>query len=131
MIYTKCMKLLAAILVFLLAAPPVQAGFCDMEAANGEPPHHAGMQHGDASERDATPAGHDCCKGGGDRALDGADSNCSTMLHCGACVAGFVALNAVVISATAPLRSACFVAGSEPLTPSHAALPYRPPIRFS
>ena len=38
------MKLLALILVIMIAALPVQTGFCDMQPSGGENPHMA-MQH--------------------------------------------------------------------------------------
>jgi hypothetical protein len=124
------MKLLPAILVFLLTFPPVQAGFCDMDQGTGDA-QHASMQHGDGGKHDTQPTGHDCCGSPGDGGRDDADSDCGNMLQCGACVAGLAALTATVTAAAAPLRTARVVAGTEALAPSHGALPYRPPISLS
>ena len=76
------MKLLAATLVFMIAAQPVQAGFCDMEmgsdAAAGPGQHHPEKAADD----------HGCCD-----PSDGDDRlPCSERMHCGSCSIGVAAI---------------------------------------
>jgi hypothetical protein len=122
------MKLLAAILVFMIAAQPVQAGFCDMQPSGGSAAHagmqHDGMQHDKQSE---PPPAHDCC------APTGADGsgNCDNMVQCGACVAAVAVVSAVPAIGSVPdLAFRSFLNDSD-VPPSHASPPYRPPIFIS
>jgi hypothetical protein len=54
------MKLLAPILVFLIAAQPAAAGFCDMDAAGDSPAQAAMAHHGETQGMDDSGS-HDCC----------------------------------------------------------------------
>jgi len=68
------MKLLAALLVFMIAAQPVQAGFCDLDLSDGAEPH-TGMVHDAAM----ASSDHDCCQ-----SPDTEDGRvCSDMAQCG------------------------------------------------
>jgi hypothetical protein len=112
------MKLLAATLVFMIAAQPVQAGFCDMEmdsdAAAGPGQHHPEKASDD----------HGCCD-----PSDGDDRlPCSERMHCGSCSTGVAAIPIAVVPATAPEWTAPPVMNAGVLAPSHASPPYRPPI---
>lgn len=116
------MKLLAAILVVLIAAQPVQAGFCALDASGDDDPH-AAMQHGHATD----DGGHSCCQ------TSGADENqdCGATMPCGSCAAGLLAPLFVPPTTTLWL-SADYAVSSEGLVlPSHATPPFRPPISIA
>ncbi|MDX1380276.1 MAG: hypothetical protein R3233_04105, partial [Xanthomonadales bacterium] len=93
------MKLLAAILVFLLAVPPVQGGFCDMGGMDtaDSAGRHASMHHGadaDDSGHDRARnegAGHACCAPAGQRGQPDSGSGCADM-PCGSCSLGVQAV---------------------------------------
>ena len=115
------MKLLAATLVFMIAAQPVQAGFCDMEmgsdAAAGPGQHHPEKAADD----------HGCCD-----PSDGDDRlPCSERMHCGSCSIGVAAIPIAVLPAAAPEWTAPPALNIWVLAPSHASPPYRPPIAIS
>jgi hypothetical protein len=113
------MKLLAVILVFMIAAQPVQAGICDMMQSDG----HAGMQHdgGDPA------AGHDCCE------PDGSDqgSDCDNMVQCGSCAAGLAGIASLPGQVSSPVATRLALLGDGCISPSHAAPPFRPPTHIS
>lgn len=134
------MKFLAAILVFMIAAQPVQAGFCDMQPS-GDSSFHADMQHAGTHESHMQHAGtqhhgskpaaaHDCCApvAPGDSEPGG---QCGNHMACGFCAAGLSA-----IAAFAPAL-AVWNTGDRPVmtegrvVTGHAAPPYRPPIDLS
>jgi hypothetical protein len=122
------MKLLAAILVFMIAAQPVQAGFCDMQPS-GDSAAHAGMQH-DGIQHDMQGKGqpaHDCCAPAGE---DGG-GNCDNMVQCGACSVAAAAV--FVLPAIGPVPDLVFRSclNDSDVPPSHASPPYRPPIHIS
>jgi hypothetical protein len=116
------MNWLAVILGLLIAAQPLQAGFCDMEATADAAPH-AGMQH----DSDQRASGHDCCQ-----PPDSEESrDCNDMLQCAPCATALPAVPAMfpeVRYAGDPHR-----AGPDHgrLTPSHSVPPFRPPITIS
>lgn len=116
------MKLLAALLMFMIAAQPVQAGFCDLGLSGAADPH-AAMQHGQGSDA----SGHDCCQ-----PADAAnpDRGCSDM-PCGTCTAGVqaVAFAAPVAAHLPAFREVVLSDGQ--ITPSHSSPPYRPPTYIS
>lgn len=115
------MKLLAAMLVLMIAAQPVQAGFCDMDLS-GDSSSHAGMQHG----MDTDSSAHDCCQSP-DRDRD---MGCSDM-PCGTCVAGVLAIPpASSLPALTPV-GALINLYEGVITPSHSSPPFRPPIFIS
>jgi hypothetical protein len=122
------MKLLAAILVFMIAAQPVRAGFCDMQPSGDSAAHgsmqHGGMQHDMPGE--GHPA-HDCCAPAGE---DGGE-NCDSMVQCGACSVAAAAVFA--LPAIGPVPDLAFRSGlnDSDVPPSHASPPYRPPIHIS
>ena len=119
------MKLLAALLVFMIAAQPVQAGFCDTEPS-GSSNAHAGMQHGGAPEHGA----HDCCQSpGADSESDGG-ADCSDM-RCGSCVAGAQAIPPAAALPTPAPSMPLERLGTDGICPSHASPPFRPPIHIS
>jgi hypothetical protein len=119
------MKLLAAMLVFMLAAQPLQAGFCDMDLSGGSA-SHAAMQHG----MDAENSAHDCCQSPPAGSDPDRDSGCSDM-PCGTCVAGVQAVPpAAALPALAPVG--VYIDLYEGVvTPSHSSPPFRPPIFIS
>lgn len=119
------MKLLVAMLVLMIAAQPVQAGFCDMERS-GDSGSHASMQHG----MDAENSAHDCCQLPRVGSDPGRDSGCSDM-PCGTCVAGVLAIPpAASLPALAPV-GALINLYEGVITPSHSSPPFRPPIFIS
>jgi len=119
--YYKRMKLLTALLVFMIAAQPVQAGFCGM-GSSGDSGPHAAMQH----DQEPQPAGHDCCQ---TPDSDG-DQNCSEM-PCGSCATGLQAVPlAAQLVAIRPVTQH-FSLGEGWVSPSHTSPPFRPPISNS
>ena len=123
------MKLLVALLVLMIAAQPVQAGFCYMDLSGG-PGDHAGMNHGS----DAGEAAHGCCQSpagdSGSTSGPGTETGCSDM-PCGTCVASVAAIPpARCLAALAPV-GAHVQLGAGLVTPSHASPPFRPPILIS
>jgi DNA-binding transcriptional LysR family regulator len=122
------MKLLAAILVFMITAQPVQAGFCDMQPS-GDSAAHAGMQHGGMQHdtQEDGRQGHDCCA----PADEDGSRDCDNMVQCGTCSVATAAVAVEPAIAPVPewaLRS--YLNGSG-VPPSHASPPYRPPIFIS
>ena len=112
------MKFLAAFLVLMIAAQPVQAGFCDMDVG-GDSPAAAGQHHSDGASD-----GHACC----DKNDDSDGPSCSDRMHCGSCATGVAALLPATLPASLPeLGSPAPFAGGV-IAPAHAAPPYRPPI---
>ena len=132
------MKLLATILVFLLAVPPVQGGFCDMggmDTANGADPH-ASMHHGaDANGSGNDRAGHDttrhaCCAPGAQGGQPDTGSDCSDM-PCGSCSLGVQAVTFAAPLAMPLPTTHHTILSEDLLSPSHSSPPYRPPTRIS
>jgi len=121
------MNFLAAILAIMIAALPVQVGFCDMQPSGGEDPHMA-MQHGDGDHGQAR--GHDCCNPGVDTD-DGQDPGCDGMSHCGPCAAGLVAVFTGAAPVVMPVAATSHFETSATLAPSNSSLPFRPPIYIS
>jgi hypothetical protein len=119
------MKLLVAMLVLMIAAQPVQAGFCDMDLS-GDSTSHADMQH----RMDAENSAHDCCQSSHVGSDPGRDNGCSDM-PCGTCVAGVQAISpAASLPALAPVG--VYIDLHEGvITPSHSSPPFRPPIFIS
>jgi hypothetical protein len=117
------MKLLAVILVLMIAAQPVQAGICDMTQSDGQTDMHAGMQHdgGDAA------SGHDCCE------PDGSDqgSGCDNRVQCGSCAAGLAGISSLQGPVATPVATHLVLLGDGRISPSHAAPPFRPPTHIS
>jgi hypothetical protein len=142
--------MLSVILVLLIAAQPVQAGFCAMEPPDGAPqnmggqhmdmghmgaPHagmrHASMQSGMQSgmQADAAPdtARHDCCAA----ADPESGPACDTLDQCGSCMAGTAAVPALATPFAAPTFGYRATMGADQITPSHALPPFRPPTTVS
>jgi hypothetical protein len=117
------MKTLAVILVFMIAAQPVTAGFCDMMQSDGLTDMHAGMQHDGGGDA----AGHDCCE------PDGSDqsSDCDNPVQCGSCAAGLAGITTLQSQASAPVATHPMPFGEGRISPSHAAPPFRPPTHIS
>lgn len=116
------MKLLAAILVFLIAAQPVQAGFCDMDM-QGNPDAAQEQQHHSESESDR----HGCCDPSeGEEGLP-----CSDKMHCGSCSTSVAAIPIAAVPAAAPGWTTPAPLNSGVIAPSHTSPPYRPPIIIS
>ncbi len=119
--------MLSVILVLMIAAQPVQAGFCDMQPSGGAPQamdmQHAGMQH----ETGRDGSGHDCC------ASPDAESGpgCDTLDQCGSCMAGTAAVPALHTPCAVLAFSSRVILGADQVTPSHASPPYRPPTAIS
>jgi len=131
------MKFLAAILIFMIAAQPVQAGVCDMQSS-GEGVSHFGMaDHGAEQDRAhgadhqaGGTADHHCCNPvqGGD---SDSHSDCANGVFCGSCVAALSALTAFQ-EAPGFLNAAHRpVTGEGQLTTRHTSPPLRPPIQNS
>lgn len=116
------MKLLSALLILMIAAQPVQAGFCDMEseggsAAKASEQHHPGDSSGD----------HGCC----DPTDSDSGSTCSDRMHCGFCGGTAAAIPAGSVLAAPPDWAGPLPLSDGVVTPSHARPPYRPPITIS
>ena len=116
------MKLLAALLVFMIAAQPVQAGFCamDLSGSGGDTPP---MQHhpaGDAGD-------HGCCE----PPATEDDTCCGDRLDCGFCTSGVSAVLGSETTSVAPVTPSLLPLSSGAVAPSHSAPPYRPPIDLS
>jgi hypothetical protein len=145
------MKLLAAILVFMIAAQPVQAGFCDMQPSGDSAadtamhqdgmPHsgmqHSGMQHsgmqysGMQHSGAGHPSGHDCCeRGNKDKAAPG--TGCGHNTTCGSCSAGLSAAAVpsveILTSWNSEYRPAMLASH---VVIRHTSPPFRPPIDLS
>jgi hypothetical protein len=134
------MKLLAAILVFMITAQPVQAGFCDMQpsgdsAANAGMQHdgmqHSSMKHGDTQHSGSShPSGHDCCDPGNEgHAQPG--SACGHNTACGSCSTGLSAAVASVEIPTAWNNAYRPGTTSSYVEIRHTSPPFRPPIDLS
>lgn len=128
--------MLSVLLMLLIAAQPVQAGFCDMKPSNGAPQQigaqHAGMQHGSMqtgaqAEGEQDAAGHDCCAA----ADPEASTECDTMDQCGFCTVGTAAVPALDTPFAAPTFDYRAMMGADQITPSHALPPFRPPTTVS
>ena len=116
------MKLLAALLVFMIAAQPVQAGFCAMDLSGGSA-DTAPMQHhpeGDADD-------HGCCE----PPATEDDTCCGDRLDCGFCTAGVSAVVGSETTSLAPASHSLLTLSGGTVAPSHSAPPYRPPIDIS
>jgi len=124
--------MLSTILVLLIAAQPVQAGFCDMQPSDGAPQpvsmQHAGMQHA-GMQHEPGPDGvsHDCCSS----ANPESDPGCAGLDQCGSCTAGLAAVPALSRACALPAASDRVLPIAGQLAPSHAAPPYRPPSTIS
>jgi hypothetical protein len=123
------MKILVAILVFLIAAQPVGAGFCDMDASGGSP-GQAAMTHHGATQGMDQHGGHDCCdtgRGDDTRTAPG----CGHDMNCGSCVTGMSAVLAFHEPLAARLPAYRPVPTQSQLFTRHTAPPFRPPISVS
>lgn len=119
------MKLLVALLVLMLAAQPVQAGFCDVDLSGGDDPH-AAMQHGQWPGKSA----HDCCPGGDSGPDSNTESGCADM-PCGFCTAGVPAIPlAASLGSPQPTERDTVLSDGQ-ISPSHTSPPFRPPIIVS
>jgi hypothetical protein len=124
----------------MIAAQPVQAGFCDMQpsgdsAANAAM-QHSGMKQGDMQHSDmqhsgsSHPSGHDCCDPGNeDHAAP--DSDCGHNTACGSCPNGLSAAVASVEIPTAWNSAYRPRATSSYVEIRHTSPPFRPPIDLS
>ena len=131
------MKFLAAILVFMIAAQTVQAGFCDMQPS-GDASAHADMQHAGTHKSHMQHAGmqqkpaaaHDCCAPGepGDSEPGG---QCGNHMACGFCAVGLSAIAAFVPALAVWNTSDRPVMTEGRVVTGHASPPYRPPIDLS
>jgi hypothetical protein len=139
--------MLSVILVLLIAAQPVQAGFCAMQPAGGAPQpmsmrhagmqpadmqyangQHAGMQHeGMQHEVGHDGASHDCCAA----ANPESDPGCAGLDQCGSCTASLAAVPALSRVCALPAAGDRALPIASQLAPSHAAPPYRPPSAIS
>lgn len=124
--------MLSIILILLIAAQPVQAGFCDMQPSGGATQdmdtQHAGMQHeGMPSEPGQDSNSHDCCAS----ANPESDPGCAGLDQCGSCTAGLAAVPALSRACALPAASDRVLPVAGQLAPSHAAPPYRPPSIIS
>jgi hypothetical protein len=116
------MKLLAAFLVFMIAAQPVQAGFCDVDSSGTSAPELAQQHHPDSSTD-----GHACCD-----PADGTDGpRCSDRQHCGSCATGVAAIPVAAAPAVPPEWHGPAPLSGDRIAPAHASPPYRPPIAIS
>jgi uncharacterized protein involved in copper resistance len=125
------------ILVLLIAAQPMQAGFCAMPSSGDAPQpanmqhagmQHAGMQHpGMQHDPAADGAGHDCCAA----ANPDSDPGCAGLDQCGSCTASLAAVPALSRPCVLPAASDRVLPIAGRLAPSHAAPPYRPPSVIS
>ena len=116
------MKFVSALLVLMIAAQPVQAGFCDMEsggdtAAQAGQQHHPGESSGD----------HGCC----DPTDSDSGTTCSDRMHCGFCAGTAAALPMGPVLAAPPDWATPLPLSGGIIAPSHASPPYRPPIAIS
>lgn len=112
------MKILILMLALLIAAPPVQAGLCDMdhdqEASQNKEMSHHGQDNN----------GHDCCES------DDKESAhfCDNAIDCNNCSSALFAVTAINAKAFPWSRvSHCSLADSR-LASSHSSPPFRPPI---
>ena len=131
------MRILSVILVLLIAAQPVQAGFCDMRPSGDAPPashlqhgamQNAAMQHdGKQHAAGADSARHDCCAATNPES----DPGCAGLDQCGSCtisLAAVPALSRLCALPAAGVRASPLVGQ---LALSHSAPPYRPPSAIS
>jgi len=120
------MKLLAVILVFMIAAQPATAGFCDM-GSPGEAAAHAGMSHHASGQDTDSHGGHDCCDPdrGGD---SGPSPDCGLGMDCGYCVSAVTAVAVSPYLATSPPPVHQPSATHGALITRHTSPPFRPPI---
>ena len=119
------MKFLFLMLILLIAAPPVQAGYCAMEAGQGP------MEAPQESPGDSDSDGHDCCpKGKAPAAPDETpgDVDCSAGAHCNACFLVAAALPENPAPPSAVPGATCFSSIRGLMAPSHSHPPFRPPI---
>jgi hypothetical protein len=128
--------MLSVILVLMIAAQPVQAGFCDMEPSDGTPRYahtehagmqHAGMQHaGMQDDGGQGAASHDCCT-----ADPESTPSCDPLDQCGSCTTGLAAVPALNGPNAMPPYSHRVLLTPGQVAPSHASPPYRPPTSIS
>lgn len=106
----------------MIAAQPVQAGFCDMDlsgsGADTAPPQH--HQDGGADE-------HGCCE----PPETEEDQCCGDRLDCGFCSSGVSAAPGVGTTPVVPESPILPMLNGGGIAPSHSAPPYRPPIDIS
>jgi hypothetical protein len=129
--------MLSVILVLMIAAQPVQAGYCAMEPSEGAPQHmdmqhegmqHEGMQHGGMQhEMGHDGASHDCCAAANPESGPG----CDTLDQCGSCMAGTAAVPALNTPYAVLAFGSRVLLATDQVLPSHAAPPYRPPTTIS
>ena len=108
------MKFLTLLLVLVISAQPLQAGFCDMDLGQNTS-HHP---------EQADDTDHGCCDTDDSESLQ----DCDGKMHCGFCSANASALpDTLKVKATwvnyySPGLSSGVV------LPSHSSPPFRPPI---
>lgn len=100
-------------LALMLAAPPVEAGACFMNAGQ------------DASM--AAESGHDCCPNDNPGTAD-EDPACDGSVHCGACVSGTAAIPSAAQNLFFWENTLGGHSLAASLPPSHDSPPFRPPI---
>jgi hypothetical protein len=116
------MKLLAAFLVFMIAAQPVQAGFCGLDLQGSSSPEPAQQHHPDPSTE-----GHACC----DPADDTEAPRCADRQHCGSCATGVAAIPVAPAPAAPPEWASPAPLTGDRIAPAHTSPPFRPPITIS
>jgi hypothetical protein len=110
------MKFLILILVLVISAQPLQAGFCDMDMEKSqETSHH--MEHSDHD-------GHDCCDSDDTDSQKGCDSG----MNCGFCSAGVSALPGMLKIDAILVHQYSQNLSSSVVLPSHSSPPFRSPI---
>ena len=110
------MKVLIFILVLAISAPPLQAGFCDMDMGKNQQKSH----HMAKSEK----ADHDCCDPDRTDSPEGCDSG----MDCGFCFVHATALPSVMKFTPTWERIYSVNFSSGLVLPSHSSPPFRPPI---
>ena len=115
------MKFLVLIMALLIAAPTVQAGYCDMESGQGPD-----FSQSAADER-ADTENHDCCPD--DDSVDQeAGGSCEGLTHCCSCFLGATAIPVELTPVSSARNHAVIRFNTGLVAASHAHPPFRPPI---
>ena len=118
LLYDDIVKYIFLAIFVLFAAQPVQLLSCDMH--DSEPMSHSDsldMDHEDGQDMD-------CC----DHDPSVPPDNCDSMSHCGACTAGVLAFNALVINTIFKINSHLYLPDTgEPINNFNPP-PFKPPI---
>lgn len=114
----QTMRFLTLIMILVISAQPLQAGFCVMGMDQGQSvasDMSTDMDHG---------GGHDCC----DTETSEAEPSCEGGSHCGHCTVASPALPTVFRVPVAWSPAGEFEISGGVLLPSHSSPPFRPPI---